>query len=73
MEAFKVKPPGKSPVVLEYVTALSDVASTVNDPAAPAATDPKDPAVVTQVGASDTVKIAVADRPASPSGFSTRK
>jgi hypothetical protein len=33
VELFKLNPPGNAPDVIEYVTALSDVALTVNEPA----------------------------------------
>ena len=51
-------------VVSEYVIALSLVAATVKFTAVPSATEPKLPAAVVHVGASDTVSIAVEDRPA---------
>jgi hypothetical protein len=71
VELFKLNPPGNAPDVIEYVTALSDVALTVNEPALPAATEPKEPAAVDQVGASETVSKAVELLTAKPSGFST--
>jgi len=43
----------------------------VNEPALPAATEPKEPAAVVQVGASETVSKAVELLTAKPSGFST--
>ena len=58
-------------VVSEYATVLSDVAATDKFTASPAAILPKLPAEVVQVGASETVSIAVDDLPARPFGFST--
>ena len=49
---------------------LSDEASTSNDTVDPAATVPKDPAPVENVGAVEAVIILFVLRPANPSGFS---
>ena len=58
-------------VVSEYAIVLSPVAATVKFTAVPSATEPRLPAAVVHVGASDTVRIAEDDRPALPSVFST--
>ena len=71
VELFKLNPPGNAPEVTEYETVLSDVAATVKLAVEPAAIEPNEPAAVDQVGASETVNIAVALLTANPSGFST--
>ena len=50
---------------------LSELADTENDALSPFARLPSEPADVLQVGASETVKIAVELLAALPSGFST--
>ena len=70
VELFKLNPPGNAPDVIEYETVLSDVALTVNDADEPAAIEPKEPADVDQVGASETVSKAVELLTAKPFGFS---
>ena len=60
----------KTSVVSLNVIVLSDEASTSNDTRKKAATVPKDPAPVENVGAVEAVIILFVDRPALPSGFS---
>ena len=61
----------KTFVVSEYtiVSPLADNVATA--PFNPPAFEPNEPALVDQVGASETVKKFALDKPARPSGFST--
>jgi len=68
---FKDKPVGSDPDATEYAMVESEVAATVTLIAAPCENVPSVPAAVVQVGASETVRRAVADLPEKPLLFST--